>query len=249
VEYSDRLLTGVVAALDMEARSLNPRTRRRDGLFEVGDGTLLAVSGMGRAAAVVAAGALVDAGATALVSWGLAGGLDPALRAGTICLPSVVVSRDGSTFTTELHWREILSAAIGQWLIVVNGKLLTSAVAIEDVAAKAAAFGETGAVAVDMESAGVAQIAALNRLPFVAVRAIVDTADDAIPRAVMAAGTEGRVRIGRLILEIVCSPREIAPMVRLAKRYRAATRALAAVARTGALAPLAFGAAHPDRIA
>jgi adenosylhomocysteine nucleosidase len=243
------LSTGVVAALDLEARSFRPRTRRRDGLLEVGDGTLVAVSGMGRAAAVDAAGALVDAGATALVSWGLAGGLDPELRAGTICLPSMVVSRDGARFTTDLHWREILTAAISRRLIVVSGKLLTSAVAIQDVAAKAAAFGETGAVAVDMESTGVAEVAALNKLPFVAVRAIVDTAGDTLPRAVMAAGTEGPVRLARLILGIASSPRELAPLLRLANRYRAATRALGAVARTGALAPLAFGAAHCDRIA
>jgi hypothetical protein len=65
----------------------------------------------------------------------------------------------------------------------------------------------------------------------------------------MGAGVEGRVRLAPLILGIVRSPREIAPLMRLAKRYRAAIRALAAVARTGALAPLAFGAAHPDRIA
>jgi adenosylhomocysteine nucleosidase len=242
-------IAGVVAALDSEARTLSLTSRRRDGLFEVGDGTLVVVSGMGRAAAVVAAGALVDAGATALVSWGLAGGLDPALQAGTICLPSMVVSRDGAAFATDLHWREILAAAINRRLAVVTGKLLSSAVAIADLAAKAAAFGETGAVAVDMESAGVAEVAALNKLPFVVVRAIVDTADDAIPRAVMAASSEGRVRLARLMLGIVRSPREIAPLMRLAKRYRAATRALATVARTGALAPLAFSAAHPDRIA
>jgi adenosylhomocysteine nucleosidase len=240
---------GVVAALDLEARSLRPRTRRRDGLFEVGDGTLVAVSGMGRAAAVDAAGALVAAGATALVSWGLAGGLDPKLQAGTICLPCLVVSRDGATFATDLHWREILTAAIGRRLSVAGGTLLTSAAAIESVAGKAAAFGETGAVAVDMESAGVAQIAALHKIPFVAVRAIVDTAGDSLPSAVKAAGTEGRVRLARLILGIASSPREIAPLLRLANRYRAAARALGTVARTGALAPLAFGAAHFDRIA
>ena len=240
---------GVVTALDMEARTLSPGTRRRDGLFEVGDGTLVAVSGMGRAAAVRAAVALVDAGATALVSWGLAGGLDPALQAGAICLPRMVVSSDGATFATDLHWREILAAAISGRLVVVSGKLLTSAVAIEEVAAKAAAFAATGAVAVDMESAGVAQIAVINKLPFVAVRSLVDTAGDTVPRAVMAAGSDGRVRLARLILGIASSPREIAPLMRLAKRYRAAARALRAVARTGALAPLAFGAAHRNRIA
>ncbi len=227
---------------------MGSRTRRRDGLFEVGDGTLVAVSGMGATAAVGAARALIDAGATALVSWGLAGGLDPRLQAGTICLPSVVVSRDGATFATDVHWREILAAAISHHLRVVSGALLSSAVAIEDVAAKAAAFAETGAVAVDMESAAVAQIAASKQLPFVAVRAIVDTAGDTLPRAVMAAGAEGRVRLAPLLFGIVRSPREIAPLMRLAQRYRAAIRALGAVARTGALAPLAF-AAHPDRIA
>ena len=249
MEYSARLLAGVVAALDVEARTLSPRTRRRGVLHEVGDGILVAVSGMGSAAAVRAAGALVDAGATALVSWGLAGGLDPALRAGTICLPTVVVSRDGPTFSTDLHWREIFTAAMSPRLTVASGKLLTNPVAIESVAAKAAAFGETGAVAVDMESAGVAQIAALNKLPFIAVRAIVDTAGDTIPRAVMAASSKGRVRLAQLLVGLVRSPREIAPMMRLAQRYRCATRALSDVARTGALAPLAFGTACRDRIA
>jgi len=245
VEYPDRLL-GVVAALDMEARSFRLRTRRRDGVFEVGDGTLVAVSGMGRTAAAGAARSLVDAGATALVSWGLAGGLDPRLLAGTICLPSVVASPDGAMFATDVHWREILIAALGGRLAVVGGKLLCSAVAIDDAAAKAAVFAETGAAAVDMESAGVAQVAESKRLPFVAVRAIVDTAGDSLPSAVMAAGSEGTVRFTRLALGILRAPREIAPLLRLAWRYRAAARALGAVARTGALAPLAFGSA--DRI-
>jgi len=154
---------GVVAALDMEARTLGS-LRRHDGLLSVGDGTLVAVSGMGCTAAATAAQALVDAGATALVSWGLAGGLDPDLTSGTICLPTLVVSREGATFPTDVHWRAILTAAITDGRAVVGGKLLTSAGAIADLAGKAAAFRDTGAVAVDMESMGVAQVAAtMNR--------------------------------------------------------------------------------------
>jgi adenosylhomocysteine nucleosidase len=218
-------------------------------LYEVEDGTLVAVSGMGCIAAAAAAGALVDAGATALISWGLAGGLDPALEAGAICLPGTIVSPDGARFATDVHWREILAAAISGRLTVVGGMLLSTATVIDGAAGKAAAFGETHAAAVDMESAGVAQTAARHRVPFVAVRAIVDTAGDTIPGVVAAAGVLGRVRFARLMLGLVRSPREIAPLLRLATRYRAAARALRAVARTGALAPLAFGAAHPDRIA
>jgi adenosylhomocysteine nucleosidase len=240
---------GVVAALSVEARTLGPPIRRSDGLFAINDGTLVAVSGMGCAAAAAAATALVDAGAVALVSWGMAGGLDPGLHAGTICLPSIVVSRDGATFTTDHHWRELLSAAIAARRTVVSGSLLTSDLAIGDIAGKAAAFRETGAVAVDMESLAVASIAAAHKLPFIAVRVIVDTAGDALPRAVLAATRFGRVRISRLILGIVRRPSDIGSLIRLAQRYRTAQQALAAVARTGALAPLAFAAFSSTRIA
>ena len=240
---------GVVAALSVEARTLGPPIRRSDGLFAINDGTLVAVSGMGCAAAAAAATALVDAGAVALVSWGMAGGLDPGLHAGTICLPRIVVSRDGATFTTDHHWRELLSAAIAARRTVVSGSLLTSDLAIGDIAGKAAAFRETGAVAVDMESLAVASIAAAHKLPFIAVRVIVDTAGDALPRAVLAATRFGRVRISRLILGIVRRPSDIGSLIRLAQRYRTAQQALAAVARTGALAPLAFAAFSSTRIA
>jgi adenosylhomocysteine nucleosidase len=179
----------------------------------------------------------------------MAGGLDPGLHAGTICLPSIVVSRDGATFTTDHHWRELLSAAIAARRTVVSGSLLTSDLAIGDIAGKAAAFRETGAVAVDMESLAVASIAAAHKLPFIAVRVIVDTAGDALPRAVLAATRFGRVRISRLILGIVRRPSDIGSLIRLAQRYRTAQQALAAVARTGALAPLAFAASSSTRIA
>lgn len=240
---------GVVAALSVEARTLGAPVRRGDGLSAIGDGTLVALSGIGYVAAAGAAHALIDAGATALVSWGMAGGLDPALHAGTICLPNVVISREGASFGTDHHWRELVGAAIAARLTVVGGKLLTSMRAIENVAGKAEAFRETGAAAVDMESVAVAEVAAGRGLPFIAVRVIVDTAGDKLPDAVLAASNAGQVRFSRLMQELMRSPQDLVPLCRLAKRYRAATRALVAVARTGALAPLAFAAAAATRIA
>ncbi len=81
-----------------------------------------------------------------------------------------------------------------------------------------------------MESAGVAQVAAARHLPFIAVRVIVDTAVDALPRAVVAAGRGGQVSIPRLIAGLAAAPRDFPALIRLARRYRAATRSLAAVA-------------------
>lgn len=239
-------VTGVVTALSSEARALGPATRRADGLAALGDGVLVAVGGMGCPAAGRAARALLDAGVSALVSWGLAGGLDPSLSAGTICLPSLVVSGEGARFPTDPAWRGILSAALGPTHLVVNGKLLTSACSIDSVDGKAAAYRASGAAAVDMESVSIAQVAAVRSLPFIAVRVIADTAVDALPRAVVSASREGTVRISRLLIGIASSPKDIVPLVRLALRYRAALRSLMAVARTGSLA---FAAGAPGRLA
>jgi adenosylhomocysteine nucleosidase len=247
-------VTGVVTALDVEARTLGRLTRGvRLTLGEVqlatlSDGTLVAVSGMGAAAAASGAQALVNGGATALVSWGTAGGLDPTLRAGTLCVPSSVMALDGVEWPTDPHWREILCAAIAARQPLSLRKLLTHPTALADVAGKAAAFRDTGAVAVDMESVAIAAVAARNRVPFVAVRVIVDTALDALPGAVIAATRGGRVRTASLLRELVMAPGDLGGLLRLASRYTVAKRALATVARTGALAPLAFGAGTARRI-
>lgn len=234
----------MVAALGAEARTLGPRATRGAAPYMVNDGTLVAVSGIGAAAAAAAARGLVDAGAVALVSWGMAGGLSPELPAGTICLPSEVVSRDGASFATSHHWRELMAAAIAPLRAVVGGRLLTSNSTIEDAAAKAAAFRDTGALAVDMESLAVAEVAAAHALPFLVVRAIVDTAADAIPGVVLLATRVGEVEISTLLAGLLRRPAELPAVIRLMQRYRAARGALLAVARTGALAPLVLGSPH-----
>jgi adenosylhomocysteine nucleosidase len=234
-------VVGIVAALAAEARFLDSRIPGRKALASLDDGTLVAVSGVGPEAAARGARALVEAGATALTSWGMAGGLDPALTPGTLFLPAEVVSRDGTVLRTARYWRERLGAAVAAHCRVACGKLLTSPQAIESVADKASAFRETGAAAVDMESLAIGQIAMTHGLPFIAIRVIADSAEDAVPRAVIAAvNGSGRLQIARLISALAMAPADIVALVRLARRFRAASRSLVAVARTGSLAANAF---------
>jgi adenosylhomocysteine nucleosidase len=195
----------------------------------LGEGSLLALSGIGLAAATAAAQALVDSGVSALMTFGMAGGLDPALRAGSVVIPCELLSADGARFPACRSWRERVAAAVSPLCAVTEGNLLTSTHPIDTPAEKNAALRDTGAAAVDMESAAVAEIAARHNLPFIAVRVIVDTAADRLPRAVVAASRAGRVRLGRLIVGLILAPREIGALIRLARRYRVAMRSLRAI--------------------
>jgi len=235
-------VVGIIAALESEASTLGPAVRRRDGLSSLGDVALLAVGGMGGIGAAMAARSLIDAGAAGLMSYGLAGGLDPSLRAGCLVLPSEVISREGAQFLTSVEWRERLHRIIAGQRPVVAGKLLTDATPIGAVADKANAFRETGAVAVDMESLAIAEVAAAHSLPFIAVRVIVDTAMDVLPRAVVAASSGGQLNVPRLIGGLAAAPLDVFALIRLAQRHRAATRSLAAAVRAGLLTPLAADA-------
>lgn len=228
---------GVVVALAAEARTLGRAVRRPDGLWSLSGGALLCVGGMGPGLAMIAARRLADAGAAGLVSFGLAGGLDPALSAGSIVLPHEVISRDGARYRATEAWRGPLSALMARARPVAAGTVLTSAVSIAAVADKAAAFRETGAVAVDMESSGVAEVAAARGLPFIAARAIVDTAADALPPAVEAAGVAGHLNMPRLIVGLASAPLDLIALIGLARRYWAAIRALKWVVCAGLLTP------------
>jgi adenosylhomocysteine nucleosidase len=209
-------IVGIVCALASEARHLRPT-----------DGTLVITTGMGRSAASDGARALVNAGAKALASWGMAGGLDPSLPAGTILLPTEILGPDGRIHPCEASWRERLSATIE----TRSGRLVTTAKSVGSVEDKAELFRTTGAVAVDMESAAVAEVAEQHGLPFLAVRVVVDSAADSLPRAVTAAAdSEGHLHIWRLIGTLAMAPNELAPLIRLARRYRAANRSLATLA-------------------
>ena len=196
---------------------------------------------MGSVLASVAARRLADAGARGLLSFGFAGGLDPTLSAGSVVLPTEIVSGDGARFPTTMVWRERLSVAIAKQRPAA-GALLSSAAPIDSVAGKAAAFRDTGAVAVDMESLSIAQVAETRGLSFIAVRVVVDTAADALPRAVLAANRAGHLSVGRLLGGLALAPLDLVALIRLAQRYRAATRSLAAVARAGLPTPLVVGA-------
>ncbi len=72
-------------------------------------------------------------------------------------------------------------------------------------------------------------------LPFLAVRVVVDTYRDELPRAVAAASEGGRLRVGRLLAGLARRPGDVGSLLRLAGRYRVAMRVLTRVGSAGTL--------------
>jgi len=171
---------------------------------------------------------LVAQGATAIVSFGLAGALDPHLAPGTLLLPVRVLGPDSTAYATDADWRRRLEAMVGAESC---NALAGSDSVVANAADKARLFRDTGAVAVDMESHVAASVAAAAKLPFLVVRAVADPAVRAIPRAAMAGlDAEGRTLVLPVILALTKRPTELPGLLRLAADSRAGFETLRRVA-------------------
>lgn len=168
---------GVVVALPGEAAGFG-KLRVRVGECTTFDWGVLAVAGMGCESARNAASALIERGAQALLSWGIAGGLSSELVPGDLLLPRRIVSEDGE-WLADRALRARVQESLGGGARE-GGDLYCSDAPVAAAEAKRS-LAARGMSAVDMESAGVAMIARRARAPFVAVKAICDPASREIP--------------------------------------------------------------------
>jgi len=198
---------------------------------QAGLGWSVVQSGPGPDRAAQCATAAVAAGAKALVSWGLAGGLAADVEPGTVILPRRVIMQRGETFAASAAWHERLAALATEFKMTL-GDLLTVRAALGSPAAKAAAATALAAVGVDMESAAIAAVAARARVPFIALRVVVDARDDALPaNAEKWIDARGNTR-GAAALGAIVRPGEWQALWRLAQRYRKANAVLVQLAQS-----------------
>lgn len=225
---------GYVTALEMESRWLGDS-----------DDLDLVVGGMGRERAERAARQLVARGVDGLVSWGVAGGLDPALEAGVVVLADAIIQSDGSSLSSDAEWRHRLEITLDSRVPAITGPLFHSDRVLSSVEEKRRAWERWRAGAVDMETAAIAAVAVESGLPWLAVRVVTDTAAMSLPTTVTASsGDDGRLRPAA-IARLALSPRIWPDLVRLASSTRAAARSMRLLRSLAgpdlALAPAAAG--------
>lgn len=177
--------------------------------------------------AEVAAGALLDGGAVGIVSFGVAGGLAPDLRPGTLVLATAVIG-DGVSYGTDPLWRDRLAGAFPQ---ARSGAVAGVARPVVAVAGKADLHARTGALAVDMESLAVARVCHRRGRPFAVLRAVADPAGRALPPLALA-GLDGQGGIApvAVLARLARDPRQVAGLCRLGLDFGRALLALHAAA-------------------
>jgi len=173
--------------------------------------------------------------ATCLVSFGLAGGLAPRLRPGDVLISTHVITSH-RCWRAPPKFRERM-LGLARELGALEGAVFSSSTVIASPQEKAGAWHETGALAVDMESAVVASAANLVGIPFVVMRAIADPATQKLPSAAgISFSSEQGISLHALLGDLLARPRQIPAICTVALQ---AFRGLFALSRAARMLPVA----------
>jgi adenosylhomocysteine nucleosidase len=237
-------LLGIVCGMEAESRALGQA---------LDDPRLAVAITAGRPDRAEAEGRrLVAEGVRGLLSWGIAGGLDPALGSGALLLPDGVIGPGGQPHAFDAA---LVAACRGAAPPArrpgagqppargVAGALLlagSDAVLLKPLA-KAALRRRTNAAAVDMESHRIVAVARSAKLPCLAIRAVSDPSGRRLPAlAADALDAFGRPLAGAVLRGLARRPWDLPALLAAGRDSRAALAALADA--SGALIPALLSA-------
>jgi hopanoid-associated phosphorylase len=183
--------------------------------------TVIACGGHGEVLRTRLAAEIATNRPSGLLSIGLAGGLAPGLEIGQIVVGTAI-----GLHPADSDWAtRLLAANLG----AVSGPVAGVATPAASAADKAALHAASGAIAVDMESHIVAEVAAAHGLPFAILRIIGDSAADTLPAAArVPLRPDGGVAMPAVLAAVARRPWEIPALIRLAGATGRALKALQA---------------------
>jgi adenosylhomocysteine nucleosidase len=162
-------------------------------------------------------------GGGGLLSFGMAGGLEPGLVSGAIIVGGVVIS-GSERFTTHAGWARHLRAMLPN---SVERPVTGIDAPVAGVCAKARLRVASGAAAADMESHIAARASARAGLPLAVLRVIADPAERALPEAALAGlGDDGRPELWAVLRSLARDPLQVRGLVRVAADARRAMNTL-----------------------
>jgi hopanoid-associated phosphorylase len=162
-----------------------------------------------------------------VVSFGVAGGLDPSLKSGDIVVATEVLAGE-TRWLADFALKEDLIAGFGLGRRrIVKGRLAGAEEVVAALHLKEALHLETGAAAVDMESHIAAEYAANAGLPFAAIRVVSDPAHRALPQVARTAiKPSGEIDLRKVLSSIARNPRALRDLVTTGMDFNRALRSL-----------------------
>ncbi len=224
---------GIVCALPIEMDAFLSRCSKvkkysgGDFTFRGGfyDGVRVAVveAGMGFARARRATQALYEGHSPCwLLSCGFSGALRSGIPIGSIVVGNSIVDQHGQALQIDLQ----MASDPDRRLFV--GRLLTADELVRSVSQKQLLGEQHDALAVDMESLAVAQVAHANKVRFMAVRVISDDLSADLPAEVLSVvGSTGGLRLGATIGALWKRPAAVKDLWQLRERAHSAAARLA----------------------
>jgi nucleoside phosphorylase len=248
--YNNSLFTiGVVVALSSEAKTLKNVTDRITPTLSAKAKIVTRQSGIGLKAARRQAEYLAEISGL-LVSFGISGGLHPALKTGDLILSDQVLSwnpeydsvktktQNDKLGLHKLSSLQTLSVNPRTDIGIIDsiakkfqenaihfyqGPLLCSPKPLMTKTSKLSARQLTGALAVDTESRAVYEVAKEAKLPFFCLRSVCDPADQSVADALLTMVNEkGDANVGCLLSHLVRSPWMIKDIIIMTKQFRRA---------------------------
>ena len=252
--YRDRFSPGVLSTLSWLLEILSslgdgplPQPQRRTqpaaSNGDVGPLPVIAVTGL-RAEASIATGRQIvtlsgcgDApglaqrletvaahGASAIISFGVAGGLAPGIAPGTVLVARTVIAEDGARYDSDRAWARRLSATLsGAMVADIAGIDLP----VSGIAERRDLYRKTGALAADTESHVAARVATAFGLPLAVFRVVADPAYRQLPHAALVAiRPDGSLAVDAILGSLLRNPRQLPQLMRTANDARAAFVAL-----------------------
>ncbi len=149
---------------------------------------ILVRTGIGKKNAVASLAGVMDRFPLGMIlSIGYAGGLNPDLDVGDLLIADKILDGVGqpSPPTSSASWAidsalvdRAMAVPVGQKAKATQGQLLTVDQVVADPEEKQKLYNQSGAMAVEMETSALVQLAQEKAIPFLSIRAISDTANE-----------------------------------------------------------------------
>ncbi len=221
------MITGIIVALPEERSTLTNKKIKKGNYSFVTPNVVVACSGMGPTNARRAALKLIDIGVTRLISWGCSAALADELKAGDLIIPVEFIEENHYDRNLHFLWQRHAAYVLGDFFPLHVGRLIESSKIISSCHSKLLIKKDCDGDLLDMESTAIAKFAHEKKIPFLAVRAIVDTSRMSLPKAIeFSADMEGKIELRKLLFYITKHPFEIPKLIKLGLHFYAAQRTL-----------------------